>query len=510
MAARAPAIALDRVTKSFPGVRALQDVSFDVRPGEIHALIGENGAGKSTLVKLLAGLLHPDTGHVQIEGRAVVLKGPRSARAQGVSVIPQEVDAVPELSAARNMLLGMEGPLSARGRVSSSERDRVREAIARAGGRFDVTRRAGDLSAPELRLCQIARTLLNPGTVIVLDEPTAVLSESDADHLLDRLLAFRSEGKAIVYVSHRLNEVLRIADRITVLRDGRSRGTFDRAEVDRDRVISLMAKDDAPVLMPPPGAIAVDDSHAVTPNPDNLPLLEMEALCRGRAVIDVSLRIMPGQIVGIAGVQGSGHGALLSVLAGRTSRDSGMVRVAGKPVANGSVRASRKAGLLLVPADRRRAAIVPSLSLRDNLVLSPNGEYHRFGFRRRRFEAKLSQEYIRTFSIAASGIGALSGELSGGNQQKLALARAIESNPLVLLLEEPTQGIDVHSKAEVRGLVKLFLRENPDKAVVLATSEFEELLDFVDRVHVMRLGRLVATMPASELTYTNILHHALP
>jgi ABC-type sugar transport system ATPase subunit len=506
-AANTVAIALDRVKKSFPGVRALQDVSFDVRHGEIHALVGENGAGKSTLVKLLAGLHHPDAGQISIDGRQVSLNGPRAARAHGVSVIPQEVDAVPELSAARNILLGMEGALSGRGRVSSSERERVREAVARAGGTFDVSRRAGDLSAPELRLCQIARTLLNPGEVIVLDEPTAVLSESDADHLLERLLAFREEGKAIVYVSHRLGEVLRIADRVTVLRDGLSRGTFDRAQVDRERIITLMAKADA--------AVAV--SNRAAPTPPQRPevaaghaLLETDSLSAGRAVIDVNLRVLPGQITGVAGVQGSGHGALLSVLAGRTDHDGGVVRVAGKPVAGGSVRAARKAGLLLVPADRRRAGIVPSLSLRDNLVLSPKSEYQVLGFRRRRLEAKLSQQYVNSFSIRTAGIGALSGQLSGGNQQKLALARAIESNPSVLLLEEPTQGIDIHSKSEVRALIKTFLREHPEKAVVVATSEFEELLDFADRVHVMRLGRLVASLSAAELTYTKILHHALP
>ena len=505
----APAVELIEVSKAFPGVQALDRVSFDTKHGEIHALVGENGAGKSTLVKLLAGLLRPDRGEILLEGRRVSLNSPRAAQAHGVNFIPQEVDAVPELSAGRNILLGMEGVFSARERLTGGERVRVRRALERAGASIDETRRAADLSAPELRLCQIARTLLNPGSVMVLDEPTAVLSEADAEHLLDRLLAFREEGKAIVYVSHRLGEVLRISDRVTVLRDGKALGTFPQGEIDRERIIALMAKDEK-AERPIAARTAVRQETSLHVGTETEPLLEVDSLSCGKAIVDVSFAVRPGEILGIAGVQGSGHGHLLAALAGRLPYDGGSVRVRGRPVPPGSVRAAHSAGLLLLPADRRRAAIVPSLTVRDNVVLPRRGSYQRLGFRRRRAEGAVTRRYVRGFSIRTPGIDALAGQLSGGNQQKVALARALESSPMVLLLEEPTQGIDVHAKSEIRALIKSLVHEDVKRAAVIATSEFEELLDLADSIHVMRLGRLVASMPASEASYTQILHHALP
>jgi ABC-type sugar transport system ATPase subunit len=501
-----PAVQLAEVSKVFPGVLALDRVSFDVEYGEIHALVGENGAGKSTLVKLLAGLLRPDGGDILLGGRKLILHNPREARTRGISVIPQEVEAVPDLSAGRNILLGMEGIFSARERLTADERARVRRALERAGASLDESRRAGDLSAPELRLCQIARTLIAPGSVMVLDEPTAVLSEADAEHLLDRLLAFRDEGRAIVYVSHRLSEVLRISDRVTVLRDGKALGTFARTDVDRERIIAMMAKDE---VSERPVAVAT----ATAPRLKRVraePLLEVESLSSGKIVTDVSFTLRPGEIVGIAGVQGSGHGYLLGAVAGRFSYDSGTVRVRGRVVPPGSVRSAYGAGLLLVPADRRQAGIVSSLAVRDNVALPRGGPHHRFGFRRRRIEATVTRRYIRGFSIRTPGIEALAGQLSGGNQQKLALARAVESNPKVFLLEEPTQGIDVHAKSDIRSLIKQLVHEEGARAAVVATSEFEELLDLADLIHVMCLGRLVATLTAEEATYATILHHALP
>jgi ABC-type sugar transport system ATPase subunit len=498
-----PAASLKRISKAFPGVLALDDVSFDVNRGEIHALVGENGAGKSTLVKILAGLLRPDSGVIELDGQEVALTSVHNARTKGISVIPQEVLVVPGLSAGRNILLGFETFLVRKAGLSVAERQVVTQALGRAGATFQESTPAAAMSVPELRLAQIARTLIHPADVIVLDEPTAVLSEADADHLLERLLTFRSEGKAIVYVSHRLSEVLRLAQRITVLRDGRNVGTFRREEVDRDRIIALMAK---------PDRREIEGRRRRTPEGPDAgaePVLKVDGLTRAPNLLSVSLSVRPGEIVGVAGVQGSGHGHLLHAIAGLDLYVAGRVTIDQAVVPPGSIRAAYEAGAILVPADRRNAAIVPMMNLRTNLVLPIRSSTRRLGVRLLRNERNAARRYIKLFSIQTPNMETLASSLSGGNQQKLALARALESSPRVLLLEEPTQGIDINAKDEIRLLIQR-LADEERVAIVIATSEFEELLELADVIHVMCLGRLVATMPAAEASYAAILHHALP
>jgi ABC-type sugar transport system ATPase subunit len=497
-----PAARLEQIRKSFPGVLALDDVGFDVSRGEIHALIGENGAGKSTLVKILAGLLRPDAGTIRLDGDEVALNSVRDARTKGISVIPQEVLAVPGLSAGRNILLGFEGIWARRSGLRGDERKTVVQALERSGATFGESTPAEAMSVPELRLAQIARTLINPGDVIVLDEPTAVLSEADANHLLERLVAFRAEGKAIVYVSHRLSEVLEIAQRITVLRDGRNVGTFRREEVNRAQIIALMAKPDRREIEESPVS-------RKAPNAATRPVLEVEGVTRAPSLLSVSISARPGEIIGVAGVQGSGHGHLLRAISGLDPYDAGRVSIDGKVVPPGSIRDAYRAGAILVPADRRRAAIVPMMTLRSNLMLPVRSPARRLGVRMLRAERAAARRYIDLFSVRTPSTEALAGGLSGGNQQKLALARALESVPRVLLLEEPTQGIDINAKVEIRHLIQR-LAEEQQVAVVVATSEFEELLGLADVIHVMCLGRLIATMSAAEASYTQILHHALP
>jgi ABC-type sugar transport system ATPase subunit len=369
------------------------------------------------------------------------------------------------------------------------------------------------MSVPELRLAQIARALLHPGDVIALDEPTAVLSEADADHLLGRLERLRDGGKAIIYVTHRLSEVLRIATRVTVFRDGRVVGTFAREEVDKDRIVALMAKPDRRVETQLEDAAPLREASAAAAAAQEEKgeelVVDVEGLTRRPYLLDVSLRVPKGTIVGIAGVQGSGHGRLLRTIAGLDAHDSGRVTIAGRPIPAGGIRAAYGAGAVLVPADRRRAAIVPLMSVRSNLVLPLRTRARRFGIRLKRAERVNARRYVDTFHIRTPSTEALAGGLSGGNQQKVALARSFESEPAVILLEEPTQGIDVNAKAEIRNLI-LRLAHDDGLAVVVATSEFEELLGLADVIHVMCLGRMVATMPAEEATYAQILHHALP
>ena len=289
------ALRVDSVTKAFPGVLALDRVSTTVTRGEVHAIVGENGAGKSTLVSILVGLMKPDNGFIALGGQPLRLRNPGDARRRGISYVPQQVEAVPNLSIGRNIMLGMEGFVANRGSLDRLEEETVRQALVRAGAAFDPSVPAAQLSVPEIRLAQIARALIQPGDVTILDEPTAVLSPTDADHLLQRLRTFREQGKAVVYISHRLTEVLGLADRITVLRDGRALGTFESAGLNRSKLIALMTKPDRAIRSKADTVQKPVDLHAP-------PILTVDNLNQAPHVHDVTLSISSGQIVGLAGV----------------------------------------------------------------------------------------------------------------------------------------------------------------------------------------------------------------
>jgi ABC-type sugar transport system ATPase subunit len=498
------ALRLDGVTKRFPGVVALDKVDLDLHRGEVHALLGENGAGKSTLIKILSGVHAADEGDFLVSGAPVAVTTPKEALRLGITVVPQDILMVPELSIGRNILLGGEGLLARRGRLDKAERRIVAAALAKVGANFDADAKTSSLSVPRLRLAQIARALVRPGEIMILDEPTAVLSEPDAEHLIERLQQFRAEGKAVLYVTHRLSEVMRLADRITILRDGKRVGLFRRGEISRDEIVRLMAKD-----------VAGPAGDAAAPSAPAAPVrtgahLRVTDLSSGRRFFHVSLSVAPGRIVGIAGVQGSGHGHFLRAVAGVDPADAGEIRLGDESLPLGSVRRAVARGILLVPADRRGAAIVPQLSVRANLALSHRirRAARRWGLRWPRAERAMTQDYIGRLSIRPPATETRIGALSGGNQQKVALARALEGDARALLVEEPTQGVDVNAKAEIHALLRRVARET-GCPIIVATSEFEELIGLADEVHVMREGRIVTSFPGAEATYRRILENAL-
>jgi ABC-type sugar transport system ATPase subunit len=501
-AAAAPAIELVDIVKTYPGVRALDAVSFDAAHGEIHAVVGENGAGKSTLMKIIMGVTAPDAGQIRIEGQEVRPRSPREARRRyGIKMIPQKLELCERLVVGRNVLLGLEGPLVRRTKLSSEERARIDRAFHLIAARVNPRRSSHDLSVPEARLVQIAHTLIAPGNVVLCDEPTAVLSEVDAEALLEWLVKMRTEASmTIVYVSHRLSEVLRIADRITVLRDGHRVGTFARDQVDRQQVIELMTKSGSgrPKVRPPLGLGKRRKASK----------LEVRGLSLGGSFQQVSLTVESGQIVGIAGVQGAGYGPLLAAIAGAREYESGSIILDDRPVPPGSSAKVCRLGIGLVPGDRRHG-IAPTLRVRENIALPVTGSLSRFGVRMRRAERESALTYTEAFDIRGAGSETVARNLSGGNQQKLALARVLQGAPRFLLLEEPTQGIDVRAKAEIRDLVVRLARQE-GLGALLASSEFEDLLGFADVIHVMRLGRIVATLDGEEARYGDILHRALP
>jgi ABC-type sugar transport system ATPase subunit len=496
------ALRVDSVTKAFPGVLALDRVSTTVTRGEVHAIVGENGAGKSTLVSILVGLMKPDNGFIALGGKPLRLRNPGDARRRGISYVPQQVEAVPNLSIGRNIMLGMEGFVANRGSLDRLEEETVRQALVRAGAAFDPSVPAAQLSVPEIRLAQIARALIQPGDVIILDEPTAVLSPTDADHLLQRLRTFREQGKAVVYISHRLTEVLGLADRITVLRDGRALGTFESAGLNRSKLIALMTKPDRAIRSKADTVQKPVDLHAP-------PILTVDNLNQAPHVHDVTLSISSGQIVGLAGVQGSGHGHVARLIAGLEQANSGAVEIAGRRLVTSSPLDAYNAGAVLVPADRRESGIVHTMNVQDNIVLPRRCRAQRLGMRLRANEQAMSRRYVDQFEIRPNSLKTIARNLSGGNQQKVALARAWVSLPTVLLLEEPTQGIDVNAKEEVRALIE-WLARGQGVGVLIATSEFDDILDLADVIHVMCLGRIVATLPGLNATYADVLQHALP
>jgi ABC-type sugar transport system ATPase subunit len=507
-----PVLSLSGVSKRYPGVVALDRIDLDIYGGQIHAIVGENGAGKSTLIKIITGVIDSDEGEISSSGVAVEIGTPRNASKIGMAAVLQDVLLVPELPIGRNILLGMEAALVQRASLNPKETEVVRKALKQVGASFAPDALTRDLSVPELRLAQIARALVMSGEIIVLDEPTSVLSEPDAEHLLERLVAFRDVGKAIIYITHRLGEVMQIADRVTVLRDGKRVGHFSRGEFDRARLVALMAKEERnfndemnPAVEQE--ALSKHDHTRVA----EAPALTVQRMTSGRRFVEVSFSASAGEIVGLAGVQGSGHGHILRAIAGVDARDSGNVYLSGIEVAPGSPSLALRSGLLLVPADRRGAGIVPSQTIRENIMFGPrtSKNCNVLGFRQSANERKLVLDQINKMSIKAASPEILTGNLSGGNQQKVALARALTGHVRVLLMEEPTQGIDVRSREEIHSILRRIVKERKC-TLVIASSEFEELIELADIIHVMRLGHLVATFSEENISYHNILHEAMP
>jgi ABC-type sugar transport system ATPase subunit len=500
------ALELRGVTKKFPGVLALDNVDLVVYPGEIHALVGENGAGKSTLIKIISGVYSADEGAITVGGHECRIDSPKDARAKGIVVVPQDILMSPELSIGRNILLGMEHWQASAQALTAEERAKVHGALERLGVELDLGMKARALNVPELRLAQIARAMLQPGHVMVLDEPTAVLSESDSDCLLDRLETFRKDGKAILYVTHRLSEVMRLADRITILRDGMRVGLFKRGEISRDEIGALMAKDSV--------HRNGQDDHlsmsALRPTEPGRQVLAVRNVSAAPRLHGISLNVREHEIIGIAGLQGSGHGQLLRAIAGVEAPSSGHIEVDGVEIALGSPRAAHRRGVLLVPADRRDSAIIPRQSIRVNIILScrVRSACRKLGLRWPGRERRLAKSYEDLLKVRPPTTETPIGTLSGGNQQKVVLARALESNTRVLLIEEPTQGIDVRTKAQIHNLLRKVAVERKC-CVVVPSSEFEELIELAQTIYVMRLGRIVKTLSGVGITYRQILENAL-
>ncbi len=480
-------VELRGVTKRYPGVVALQDLDLDVHRGAVHAIVGLNGAGKSTLVNLLAGVVQPDEGRIAY---------PHAGDRETVSLVPQEILFVPGMSIGRNILLGREKKLFMRRRLDTGELRQVAEVLERVGLHFHPETDPSRCSTPQLRLVQVARALLAPGNVMLLDEPTAVLPEADARLLLERVGTLRDQGEAVVYVSHRLGEVLQLADEITVLKDGRKVASFRRGEVDRRGLIDLLTKQ----------RDTVSDEATLQASGDGAVTLVVEGLT-GDGFRDVTVQGQSGEVTALVGVKDAGHSQVVESLAGLRPTTAGTAHLNQILLDLSSPTTAVRAGLVLVPADRRTSGIVGQMSVRENTVLSPRTTAKSWGWRARRQERRAARRYIDRFEIKAGESDKVA-TLSGGNQQKVALARAVEANPTVMLLDEPTQGIDAATKGQVLNLIKAEARRS-GRVVLAATSQLEEIPGWADKAIVFREGAVVARLEGADITEANLLHASI-
>ncbi len=484
------------ITKSFAGVQALRGASFDLRAGEVHALVGENGAGKSTLIKIITGAVAADSGTLELNGQPLTQHDTAQTKRAGIAAIYQQPALFAELSVAENIATGYE-PTGLWRRVDWRARTaRATALLQRVGARIDPQRRAGDLTMPEQQLVEIARALGQDARILIMDEPTASLGEADAQNLFRVVRELRAAGVGIIYISHRLEELSQIADRVTVLRDGETIETRAMAGVTRDELIRLMIGRELSAVFP---KRAVKQGEV---------LLELRGLgCAASGVRDVSLSVRAGEIVGLAGLVGAGRTELARVLFGLTPADAGEIWVNGARVTIDSPARAIALGIAYVPEDRRRHGVVLPLAISANTTLASLPHFARAGWFDFNAERAQAAAMVEQLAVKTPSIFAPAGNLSGGNQQKVALAKWLTTKPRIIILDEPTQGIDVGAKAEIHRLMCDLAEQGI--AVLMISSELPEVLGMSDRIMVMRGGRIAGELSRSEATQENVLALAL-
>jgi rhamnose transport system ATP-binding protein len=507
--------------KSYAGVHALRDASFELRAGEVHALVGENGAGKSTLIRIITGAVEADSGGIELDGNRVTHNSPRLAKSMGIAAIYQQPALFPELSIAENLALGVE-QTSLWTRIDwGARRRRAAELLAQVGARIDPDALACDLSMPQQQMLEIARAIGAKARVLIMDEPTASLSDDDAQALFKVVRELRSRGVGIVYITHRLDELPAIADRVTVLRDGCTIDTRSMSEVTRDELIRMMVGRELSAIFPK-RAVELGETA-----------LELRGIgCSGAGVADVNLSVRRGEIVGLAGLVGAGRTELARTIFGLTPADSGDVLLSGERVSITSPAEAIRRGIAYLPEDRRRHGVIAELPISANITLASLDPWERrhpclpgvapeedagrdaraprlsrswsMDFRR---EREIASGYVRRLGIKTPALFAPVSTLSGGNQQKVALSRWLVTRPSVLILDEPTQGIDVGAKSEIHELMMELAEQGA--AILMISSELPEILGMSDRIAVMRGGTICAVMNREEATQQNIVALAL-
>ncbi|WP_375388745.1 sugar ABC transporter ATP-binding protein [uncultured Amnibacterium sp.] len=490
----APLLDLRHATKSFGAVQALVDGSIEVRPGEIHALIGENGAGKSTLVKVLAGVHRPDGGEFSVGGEPVSFRSPAESKARGISVIYQEPTLFPDLSVAENIFVGRQP----RGRLGLIDRAAMRvqafDLFTRLGVPIDPDRQAEGLSIADQQIIEIAKAISLDASVLVMDEPTAALSGAEVARLFTVARGLRDRGAGILFISHRFEEVFDLCDRVTVMRDGAYIATHAVGDVTVDGLVREMVGRDVTTLFPKEPAVIGE------------PLLTVRGLTRAGVFQDIDLTVRSGEIVALAGLVGAGRSEVARAVFGVDPYDRGTVEFGGAALKARSPQAAIDAGLAFVPEDRRKQGLVMDLSVARNATLTLRKQLARFGVIDARRERRAAEEWTGRLQVKTGSQDLAVSTLSGGNQQKVVLAKWLATDPKLLIVDEPTRGIDVGTKAEVHRLISSLAGRGI--GVLMISSELPEVLGMADTVVVMHEGRVTATLDRADATPEAVLHAA--
>ena len=484
------------ISKSYDGVDALKCATFELRAGEVHALVGENGAGKTTLIKIISGAVTADDGRIELDGELVVDNSPGRAKSLGVTAIYQEPALFPELTVAENIALGLEREGIWRRVDWKERRSRASKLLAEVGARIDVDAEAGELTMPEQQLVEIARAIGAESRVVIMDEPTASLSKEETENLYRVIAKLREQGVGIVYITHRLDELPVIADRVTVLRDGQVVGTYDMADTSRQELIRLMVGRELSAIFPKREVERGDIA------------LELRGIGkRASGLRNIDLSVHRGEIVGLAGLVGAGRTELARIIFGLDHADSGEVRVHGNAVRILTPAQAISYGIAYLPEDRRRQGVILEMPVSANVTLASLRNLKRFGSFDFQQEKQIAREYVRRFAIKTPSIFSPVSTLSGGNQQKVALSRWLATKPSILILDEPTQGIDVGAKAEIHSLIGELASEG--MAILMISSDLPEVLGMSDRIAVMHAGTIAGVVNGSEATQQEIIALAL-
>ncbi|MCC6314105.1 MAG: sugar ABC transporter ATP-binding protein [Thermomicrobiales bacterium] len=489
------------ISKQFPGVKALDRVTLEVRPGECLALVGENGAGKSTLMKVLSGVYQPDEGEILLSGQPVTLHNPRQAQDLGVSIIYQEFNLMPNLTVAENIFVGREPNRG--GFVRRAEMThQARLLLDQLGVTLPPNAVVRDLSVAEQQMVEIAKALSYDARIVIMDEPTSALTDTEVTALLEIVRGLTARGLGVIFITHRLDEVFAIADRVTVLRDGQNAGDLDIAEATPERIVRMMVGRELGDLF---------QKEAPAHAPDAPYVLEVRGLSRAgsrtdpSAIVldDVNLGVRAGEIVGLAGLVGSGRTEVARAIFGADGFDRGQILIDGVPVAIKSPRDAIARGIGLAPEDRKAQALVLNLAVRENITLASLGSLVRFGFVMLEAERRRAEEFVRVLRVRTPSLEQKVVNLSGGNQQKVVIAKWLALKPRVLIVDEPTRGIDIGAKAEVHSLLHELAEQGV--AILVVSSELPEVLGVSDRILVMRQGRIAGELSRTEATQEAIM-----
>ncbi|MBP6996053.1 MAG: sugar ABC transporter ATP-binding protein [Phycicoccus sp.] len=492
-----PLLRVNGIGKSFNGTWVLQDVDFDIRPGEVHALMGENGAGKSTFMKILAGVYAPDDGVVTVGGEHVRFSSPAQALASGIGIIHQELNVIPDMSIADNLALGEEptrglGILDRRKVLADA-----RAKLARVGADIDPTQPIRSLSIGMQQMVEIARAVAEESRILILDEPTAALTQAESERLFELIRTMRSSGMGLIYISHRMEEVWEIADRVTVFRDGRLISTRPRAQVTPEGVVTDMigrVLDDL---------YAQGERHRLT---EPLPGLQVRGLTDGRGIGPVDLDVGAGEVVGMFGLIGAGRTEIARLIFGADRPTAGTITIDGESVTITEPAHAIAAGIALLTEDRKGQGLIPDGDLVDNIGLLALDRDQRFGVLRRSDLRASATAMVQRLSVRSTSLRQSIRELSGGNQQKALIGRWLQTMPRVLILDEPTRGVDIGAKNEIYRTVNQLVAQSA--AVLLISSDLPEVIGMSDRVLVVREGRIVADIPRAQATEEAVMLHA--